>query len=140
MALEADCGASTVLEASYVTRTAGPRAGRTLRSPRDEALRNIATPTEGSEGAAGALVGQASRLPAGWVSNKSEIRNFEERKFRIPNSEFRIRRHQRCRQHLVDVFYENEAEPAAGRGREIDQVAFVLGRQHDLGDSRTEGG
>jgi hypothetical protein len=47
----------------------------TSRVPRDEALRNSATPTGVSEGAAGALVGQASRLPAGWVGSKSEIRN-----------------------------------------------------------------
>jgi len=45
MAFEADCGASTVLEASYVTRTAGPHLDEALRGPRDEAIRNTTTPT-----------------------------------------------------------------------------------------------
>ena len=48
MAFEADCGVSTVLEASYVTRTAEPPVEKTLRGPRDEALRDSATPTGGS--------------------------------------------------------------------------------------------
>jgi len=47
----------------------------TSRGPRDEPLRNSATPTGGSEGAVGALVGQASRLPGGWADRASSIQH-----------------------------------------------------------------
>jgi hypothetical protein len=60
MAFEADCDSSTVLEARWVASTDGfPVQGErraaflipsdtTSRGPRDEALRNSATPTMGS--------------------------------------------------------------------------------------------
>ena len=61
MAFDADCDSSTVLETLYVASTDGfpeqgerraafliPNSNMTSRGPRDEALRNSATPTGGS--------------------------------------------------------------------------------------------
>ena len=64
MAWEADCGGSMVLEALHVARTAGSPVPATSRSPCNEGLRNSATPTGDSEGAAGDLVAHASRVHA----------------------------------------------------------------------------
>jgi len=85
MAFEADCGASTVLEASYVTRTAGPHVEEALRGPRDEALRNTATPTGNSERAAGALVGRLACRAGGRAGDGCRGGGLT---FRIQNSEF----------------------------------------------------
>jgi hypothetical protein len=73
MAFEADCGASTVLEALHAARTAGSPVPATSRSPRDEGLHDSATPTGDSEGVAGDLVAQASRLHVrpGWPHHKT---------------------------------------------------------------------
>jgi hypothetical protein len=51
MAFEADCDSSTVLEAPFVASTSRspvPEGCRAIFGPRDEALRNSATPTGGS--------------------------------------------------------------------------------------------
>jgi len=63
MAFGGDCGASTVLEALRVAHAARFLVLVTSRGPRDEALRNSATPTVVSRlEMTGTLVVQASRL------------------------------------------------------------------------------
>jgi len=114
MAFKADCGASTVLEAPGVASTPMFPGPATSRSPCNESLRNSATPTGDSEGAAGGLVAQASRLHVRpgrphhkthridlslrfrrlvyWAPNsKFEISPVDCPSFLIPNSKFLIR-------------------------------------------------
>jgi hypothetical protein len=80
MAFEGDCGTSTVLEALRVAHAARFLVLVTSRGPRDEALRNSATPT----------VGSRRRMRAGGrqIRNpKSEIRSpLRWAEFLIPNS------------------------------------------------------
>jgi len=85
MAFEADWGSSTVLKAfraASITRFPVPEV--TFRGPRDEALRDSATPT-GAFRQRIEAAGRQIRNP------KSEIRNFMwVAGGGIPNSEFRI--------------------------------------------------
>ena len=75
MAFEADCGESTVLEEPCVASTARFPVPATSRGPRDETLRDSATPT-GASRRGMRVWGRQIRNPKSEIRNpKSEIRN-----------------------------------------------------------------